>query len=105
MSTTTTPPATAVPEGAELDLNSAELGHPGSPPVLAALDLRVAPGKVLTVVGPSGCGKSTCCALSPGCCPSWPERPPRHPEARSALATATSDPDADVRAYAARATS
>ncbi|MFI6470075.1 ATP-binding cassette domain-containing protein [Streptomyces sp. NPDC050516] len=59
MSTTTTLPATAVPAGAELALNGAELGHPGGPPVLGALDLRVAPGKVLTVVGPSGCGKST----------------------------------------------
>ncbi|MFE4859118.1 ABC transporter ATP-binding protein [Streptomyces sp. NPDC056670] len=59
MSTTTALPATAAATGAELTLKKAELGHPGGPPVLAALDLRVIPGEVLTVVGPSGCGKST----------------------------------------------
>ncbi|MFK0177465.1 ABC transporter ATP-binding protein [Streptomyces xanthochromogenes] len=59
MSTTTAPPATDPAIGAELTLERAELGHRGGPPVLGALDLRVAPGEVLTVVGPSGCGKST----------------------------------------------
>ncbi|MET9361171.1 ABC transporter ATP-binding protein [Streptomyces sp. NPDC006632] len=59
MSTTTTPPRTATPTGAELVLEDVRLGHPDGPPVLGALDLRVTPGEVLTVVGPSGCGKST----------------------------------------------
>ncbi|MEU9097939.1 ABC transporter ATP-binding protein [Streptomyces sp. NPDC048361] len=59
MSTTTTLPAPAALAGAELVLHGVRLGHPGTPPLFGALDLRVAPGEVLTVVGPSGCGKST----------------------------------------------
>ncbi|GAA2423730.1 ABC transporter ATP-binding protein [Streptomyces mauvecolor] len=59
MSTTTTLPVTTTPIGAELALKGIQLGHPGGPPVLGELDLRVMPGEVLTVVGPSGCGKST----------------------------------------------
>ncbi|MER6347280.1 ABC transporter ATP-binding protein [Streptomyces sp. NPDC001595] len=44
--------------GAALTLRGAVLGRPGAP-VLDAVDLRVAPGEILTVVGASGCGKST----------------------------------------------
>ncbi|WP_331447095.1 ATP-binding cassette domain-containing protein [Streptomyces xanthochromogenes] len=137
MSTTTALPATEAAVGAELTLEKAELGHRGGPPVLGALDLRVAPGEVLTVVGPSGCGKSTLLRTLAGLLPplggevtqdggpiaepgadratptrTCARRPSRpwlahraHPEARDALATATGDSDADVRAYAARATS
>ncbi|MFE5795443.1 ABC transporter ATP-binding protein [Streptomyces sp. NPDC056503] len=46
-------------DGAELALEAAVLGHPDGAAPVGPLDLRVAPGEVLTVVGPSGCGKTT----------------------------------------------
>ncbi|MET9851866.1 ABC transporter ATP-binding protein [Streptomyces sp. NPDC006450] len=52
------PPTAKAATGASLRLRGS-LGHPGSTPVLDAVDLDVRPGEVLTVVGPSGCGKST----------------------------------------------
>lgn len=51
-------PAVQAPPGVRLTLDDAAIGRSGRP-VLAGLDLDIAPGELLTVVGPSGCGKST----------------------------------------------
>jgi len=39
---------------------------PGLPPVLEALNLRVEPGELVTLLGPSGCGKTTTLRLIAG---------------------------------------
>lgn len=44
--------------GMSLSLRDVVLGY-GGPPVVAGLDLDVAPGEILVLTGPSGCGKST----------------------------------------------
>ncbi|MER5963424.1 ABC transporter ATP-binding protein [Streptomyces sp. NPDC002057] len=55
-----TDPATApAPGGAELALHGVRLGHPEGVAVPGLVELRIAPGELLTVVGPSGCGKTT----------------------------------------------
>jgi ABC-type multidrug transport system fused ATPase/permease subunit len=40
--------------------------HPGAPPVLAGVSLRVEPGRTVGVVGPTGAGKSTLLAVIAG---------------------------------------
>ncbi|MGA5873409.1 ABC transporter ATP-binding protein [Streptomyces cinereoruber] len=46
-------------KGAELALRGVRLGHPDGSAVSGPVELRIAPGELLTVVGPSGCGKTT----------------------------------------------
>jgi NitT/TauT family transport system ATP-binding protein len=76
--------------GVRLRLAGATLGRPGAP-VLAGLDLDVAPGELLTVVGPSGCGKSTLLRTLAGLLPplagalTQDGRPVTRPEADRAL--------------------
>jgi NitT/TauT family transport system ATP-binding protein len=76
--------------GVRLRLEGATLGRPGAP-VLAGLDLDVAPGELLTVVGPSGCGKSTLLRTLAGLLPplagllTQDGRPVTRPEADRAL--------------------
>ncbi|MFD9242287.1 ABC transporter ATP-binding protein [Streptomyces sp. NPDC059556] len=53
------PTAPTASAGAELALHGVRLGHPGGAAVPGPVDLRIAPGELLTVVGPSGCGKTT----------------------------------------------
>ncbi|MET7757204.1 ABC transporter ATP-binding protein [Streptomyces sp. NPDC005389] len=53
------PTAPTASAGAELALHGVRLGHPGGVAVPGPVDLRIAPGELLTVVGPSGCGKTT----------------------------------------------
>ncbi|WP_433403523.1 ABC transporter ATP-binding protein [Streptomyces sp. CA-146814] len=55
-------PAGLVFEGVEFRYPDAE---PGSPPVLARLDLRVRPGETMALVGGTGSGKTTLTALVP----------------------------------------
>ncbi|MFJ2054829.1 ABC transporter ATP-binding protein [Streptomyces sp. NPDC087908] len=57
--TTAGPAVPTGPTGSELALEGVRLGHPGGAPVPGPVDLRIAPGELLTVVGPSGCGKTT----------------------------------------------
>ncbi|MEU0127265.1 MULTISPECIES: ABC transporter ATP-binding protein [unclassified Streptomyces] len=49
-------------EGVEFRYPDAE---PGSPPVLARIDLRIRPGETMALVGATGCGKTTLTALVP----------------------------------------
>ncbi|MFJ7324934.1 ABC transporter ATP-binding protein [Streptomyces cyaneofuscatus] len=55
-------PAGMVFEGVEFRYPDAE---PGSPPVLARIDLRVRPGETMALVGGTGSGKTTLTALIP----------------------------------------
>ncbi|MDX3376137.1 ABC transporter ATP-binding protein [Streptomyces sp. ME02-6991-2A] len=55
-------PAGMVFEGVEFRYPDAE---PGSPPVLARIDLRVRPGETMALVGGTGSGKTTLTALVP----------------------------------------
>ncbi|MFD3971097.1 ABC transporter ATP-binding protein [Streptomyces cyaneofuscatus] len=55
-------PAGLVFEGVEFRYPDAE---PGSPPVLARIDLRVRPGETMALVGGTGSGKTTLTALVP----------------------------------------
>ncbi|MFE7456863.1 ABC transporter transmembrane domain-containing protein [Streptomyces sp. NPDC057554] len=56
------PPAGLVFEGVEFRYPDAE---PGSPPVLARIDLEVRPGETMALVGGTGSGKTTLTALVP----------------------------------------
>ncbi|MFJ4968334.1 ABC transporter ATP-binding protein [Streptomyces sp. NPDC088755] len=56
------PPAGMVFEGVEFRYPDAE---PGSPPVLARIDLHVRPGETMALVGGTGSGKTTLTALVP----------------------------------------
>ncbi|GLY36573.1 hypothetical protein Amsp01_025970 [Amycolatopsis sp. NBRC 101858] len=51
--------AAPVEAGGRVTLRGADLGWPGGPVVLRAVDLDLAPGTYAAVVGPSGAGKST----------------------------------------------
>lgn len=55
-------PAGMVFEGVEFRYPDAE---PGSPPILARIDLRVRPGETMALVGGTGSGKTTLTALVP----------------------------------------
>ncbi len=59
-------PAEAVSQGGLMELAAATVAHPGRGRVLGPLDLRLAPGEVMTVTGPSGAGKSTLLQLLAG---------------------------------------
>ncbi|MDL2344217.1 ABC transporter ATP-binding protein [Deinococcus sp. MIMF12] len=72
--TTLTPPAPAAaaatladPAAPLLEIAALTKSYaPGLPPVLEALDLRVSPGELITLLGPSGCGKTTTLRLIAG---------------------------------------